>query len=112
MRPIWRDPRIHYAVNCAAIACPNLQAAAWVPETLDADLEAAARSYVNDPRGAQVENGRLTVSSIYVWFQEDFGSEADVVDHLRRYAAPDLAQRLEGIDEIYDDAYDWSLNGA
>ncbi len=96
LRPIWRDPRIHYAVNCASIGCPDLQARAFTAETAEALLEAAARAYVNHPRGARVEAGELTVSSIYAWYREDFGgTEAGVIAHLKRYAAPELAKALE-----------------
>ena len=66
---------------------------------------------MNHPRGARVENGALTVSSIYVWFQPDFGgNDAGVIAHLRQYAAPDLRRQLEGITTIDDDTYDWALN--
>ena len=111
LRPIWGDPRIHYAVNCAAVGCPNLQARAWAPDSLEPDLDAAARDYVNDPRGARIENGRLTVSSIYEWFQTDFGgSDAGVIRHLAAYAEPALAEALKGVDRVAGDDYDWSLN--
>ena len=111
LRPIWRDPRIHYAVNCAAIGCPNLQASAYTSQHVSSMLDAAARSYVNDTRGVFVAGGRVTVSKIYDWFHEDFGSTSDaVLAHLVQYAEPELAARLEAIGEIYDTAYDWSLN--
>ncbi len=111
LRPIWRDPRIHYAVNCAAIGCPNLQASAYTSQHVSSMLDAAARSYVNDVRGVFVAGGRVTVSKIYDWFHEDFGSTSDaVLAHLVQYAEPELAARLEAIGEIYDTAYDWSLN--
>jgi hypothetical protein len=112
MRPTFRDPRVHYAINCASIGCPNLMARAWRAETLSADLDAAARAYINHPRGARVDaNGVLRVSSIYRWFREDFGNtDANVIAHLRRYASPDLARRLEGATRIAGHSYDWSLN--
>ncbi len=113
LRPIWRDPRIHYAVNCASIGCPNLQEAAFTAANADALLEAGAREYVNQPRGARIEYGKLIVSSIYVWFEEDFGgSEAGVIAHLRRYAGPELAAALAQVSRISDHAYDWRLNDA
>lgn len=113
LRPIWQDPRIHYAVNCASIGCPDLRATAWTAEGLDAALDEAARRYVNHPRGADVRGGRLYVSSIYDWFEEDFGdSEAGVIAHLRQYAASGLKNRLVGIRDIEDDEYDWTLNDA
>ena len=63
LRPIWRDPRIHYAVNCAALGCPNLQDRAYVPEKLDQMLNDSAMKFINHPRGTSIdETGRLTLS--------------------------------------------------
>ncbi|MBI3452769.1 MAG: DUF547 domain-containing protein [Rhodospirillales bacterium] len=113
LRPLWRDPRIHYVVNCAATGCPNLGLASLRAADLDAQLDAAARDFINHPRGARVDNGKLKVSSIYVWYGVDFGrDDAEIVVHLRRYAAPRLAAALAGITRIDDSDYDWALNRA
>jgi len=114
MRPTFRDPRVHYSVNCASIGCPNLPVRAWRAETLDKDLDKAARTFINHPRGAWVgADGRLRVSSIYKWFKEDFGgTDAGVLAHLRKYAGPDLLARLPARAQSFDDDYDWSLNRA
>ena len=111
LRPVWRDRRIHYAVNCASLGCPDLAGVPW-SATPHAMLERAAAAYVNHPRGVSFDSrGGLVVSSIYRWFREDFGdSTAGVLDHLRRNAAPALAARLEGLASIADHAYDWRLN--
>lgn len=113
LRPTYNDPRVHYAINCASIGCPNLMNRAWRAETLNADLEAAARAYVNHPRGVSVSaDGSLRLSSIYRWFREDFGtSDANVIAHLRRYADDDLAPRLSRATRISGHDYDWALNG-
>lgn len=113
MRPTFKDPRVHYAVNCASIGCPNLKTTAWRAETLDADLDDAARAFVNSPRGARVDaQGRVRVSSIYEWFQEDFGGDdAGVLAHLRQYANPALAEKLKAATRIAGHSYDWSING-
>lgn len=113
LRPTYNDPRVHYAINCASIGCPNLMTRAWRAETLNADLDAAARAYVNHPRGVTVNaDGSLRVSSIYRWFRADFGtSDADVIAHLRRYADGNLALRLQGATRISGHGYDWALNG-
>jgi uncharacterized protein DUF547 len=111
LRPIWRDPRVHYAVNCAALGCPNLQPSAFTAANTEALLDKAAREYVNHPRGATVSGGELTVSSIYIWYEADFGgTEAGVIEHLKRYARPGLASALAAIDHISGDSYDWALN--
>ena len=112
LRPIWRDPRIHYVVNCASIGCPNLGERALTAAGLEDALDAAARAYVNHPRGARVENGKLRVSSIYHWYEEDFGGGgAGVIAHLRKYAEPHLATALQGVRRVSRHGYDWSLNG-
>lgn len=111
LRPIWKDPRVHYGVNCASIGCPDLSATPWRAGDLDERMAAAARTYVNHPRGARVESGRLIVSKIYTWFQEDFGGDdAGVIAHLKRYADEPLAGALEGVSSIADSEYDWALN--
>ncbi|MEM1421408.1 MAG: DUF547 domain-containing protein [Pseudomonadota bacterium] len=112
LRPIWKDPRIHYAVNCASIGCPDLQAQPFTGAALNAQLEAAARAYVNDQRGVTVVGDEIIVSKIYGWFIEDFGDDqTGVLAHLQRYAEPELKKELSRIGEIADVAYDWSLNG-
>ncbi|MCU0985410.1 MAG: DUF547 domain-containing protein [Acetobacteraceae bacterium] len=111
MRPTFSDPRVHYAVNCASLGCPNLRPAAWRAGTLARDLDEAAAAFVNHPRGVTVRaDGALRVSSIYIWFAEDFGGAEGTVAHLRRHAATALAARLGPGTRIAEDGYDWSLN--
>lgn len=113
LRPIWKDPRIHYAVNCASVGCPDLRATAYTADDLDQQLDAAARAYINHPRGVSIEDGDLIVSSIFDWFEADFGdSESEVIQHLLRYADAPLKTQLQRVDDIDDDRYDWSLNDA
>lgn len=111
LRPIWQDPRIHYTVNCASVGCPNLALEAYTTANYNELAEAGVRAYINSPRGAVVDKGRLKVSSIYAWFKTDFGgTDASVIQHLRQYAEPELAAELDGVKKISDDFYDWSLN--
>ena len=111
LRPLWRDPRLHYALNCAALGCPNLQRDAFTPDKTQAQFDRAAREFINHPRGVAIIEGELRVSSIYSWFREDFGSgAAEVIEHLQVYAQPALATELAGFRSIDDDDYDWALN--
>ena len=111
MRERFEAAMVHYAVNCASIGCPNLKRTAWRAEGLEAALDAAARAYVNHPRGVTVTADGVLVSRIYKWFREDFGgSQAGVLDHLLAYAEPRLAEEIRAKPHIDGHAYDWSLN--
>ena len=113
LRPIWKDPRLHYAVNCASIGCPNLMLLAFTSENSEMLLEQGARDYINHPRGVDVVDSRPVASKIYDWFRPDFGdSDQDVLAHLRRYAEPDLRRKLDGFSRIGGYRYDWALNEA
>jgi len=111
LRVNWDDPRVHYAVNCASIGCPNIARGAYTGESLDKLLDAAARAYIGSPRGIHFDGDSVTVSRIYSWYDEDFGnSEAGVIKHISQYAQGETAERLAGLSSIDDYEYDWSLN--
>ncbi len=111
LRPIWKDARIHYAVNCASIGCPNLHERAFTAENVDELLTNLATDYINNPRGVNVEDGEVTVSKIYKWFAYDFGnSQENILIHLATYARPELKADLKRIGRITDSRYNWLLN--
>ena len=112
LRPIYDDPRIHYAVNCASFSCPNLLAIAFTRENTEALLDKGARDYINHPRGVSVNQGKLVLSKIYDWYQEDFNhSEKGVLAHIKQYASEDLLGKLERADiNSIRYVYGWELN--
>jgi hypothetical protein len=111
LRPIWRDPRIHYAVNCASLGCPNLAARVYSSANIEELLDAGARAFVNHPRGVDASGRRLTLSSIYDWYGTDFGATRDErLQHLRQYAEPELAAKLGAYEGRIRYDYDWRLN--
>lgn len=111
LRPIFQDNRLHYALNCASLGCPNLQPKAFTAANSEELLDAAARAYVNSARGARLERGVLRVSSIYKWFQADFGgSDEGVIKHLVQYAEGRLADDLKTYRNGLHAEYDWRLN--
>ena len=112
LRGTFKDPRVHFSVNCASVGCPNLGNEALTGTNLEAKLDAGAKAYVNHPRGFKVENGALKASSIYDWFKADFGGPEGVLKHARKYASGTLKQELESITAVDSFGYDWSLNDA
>ncbi|WP_170762813.1 DUF547 domain-containing protein [Ruegeria lacuscaerulensis] len=114
IRPTFNEPRIHYALNCAAVGCPNLMARAWQAETLERDFTAAEHAYINDPRGVRFDDrGGPILSKIYIWFREDFGpNEKAVLAYIETAANPDLRARLQKAPRVRAYKYDWALNDA
>jgi hypothetical protein len=122
LRPIYRDNRLHYALNCASLGCPNLQPQAYTAANLEQFLVQGASDYVNHPRGAKMADGKLQVSSIYKWFQVDFGgSEQGVIRHLLLFldqggktqgAEDKLAEKVRSYDKGLRYEYDWNVNAA
>lgn len=112
LRRDFAEPRVHYALNCASLGCPNLQREAFTGERLEAMLDAGARGYINHPRGVSVEGERITASSIYDWFAEDFGEGKALRRHWLDHAESGLAMSLRAADGVAGYAYDWGLNDA
>jgi hypothetical protein len=111
IRPIWNDARTHYAINNASIGAPNLNTKVFQSAHLDEQLNNAAMTYINSLRGAQVIEGRLIISKIYDWFEEDFGgTKMDVIKHFFQFAEEPLRSQLKHTNSIDSYVYNWHLN--
>jgi Protein of unknown function, DUF547 len=101
----YADPRVHYAVNCASIGCPMLREEAYVAARLDAQLDEQALRFLGDRSRNRYRQGRLEVSKIFDWFEEDFAPREK---YFARYAQvlgyPGGPVPIDFLD------YDWSLN--
>lgn len=104
LRPIWQDKRIHYVVNCASLGCPDLLPEVMQADTLNEQLDQAARRFINSDKGVSVRGQRVRLSSIYDWYQSDFGTLAELQTHLNQY----LSRPVTLTSPTYD--YDWRLN--
>ena len=110
LRPIWRDNRVHYALNCASIGCPELARRAYRARLLSSQLNHAASAYINHPRAVRVKDGQITASRIYDWYGVDFGGRRGLIPHWRKYANNSLRRALARAPKIAGFAYDWRLN--
>jgi len=112
IRPTFKDPRVHFAVNCASRGCPKLKSEPYTGATMDRDLDMAAEKFINDSQKNYLQGETLYISSLFKWFSEDFGN--DIVGFVSKYASgklkEELAARAGKIKIKYLD-YDWSLNG-
>ena len=111
LRPIWKDPRIHYAVNCASMGCPNLLPKPFTAETNEVLLDEAAKGYVNHPRGVRFEDEKLVLSKIFDWYLVDFGgSTENLLKHILEYSETHLYQKIKRYKGKLEYEYNWQLN--
>ncbi len=112
LRPRFKDPRVHFAINCAAKSCPPVRSEPYRGDELDQQLDEMTRAFINKLQSNRLEGHTLYVSSIFKWFAEDFNE--DIVGFFLKYTKGDLKEQLEinkkKIKVKYLD-YDWSLNG-
>jgi Protein of unknown function, DUF547 len=122
LRPLYGDPRVHGAVNCASIGCPALRNEAFTAAKLDTQLEDGMIRFLGDRTRNRVADGKLQVNSIFKWFQEDFEKGlkgfSKVEDVFAKYAAQlsdkpeeQAAIKAKSLPISHLD-YDWSLNAS
>jgi hypothetical protein len=104
IRPRFKDARIHFAVNCAALSCPPLLNQAYVPSRLSAQLNSQTRKFINNPKYNTITAQAIEVSKIFDWYSSDFGSS--LIDYLNKYSA----HKINNDAKIQYLEYDWALN--
>lgn len=113
LRPIWADARVHYVLCAGALGGPNLPRRAVTAANALELMQQGGRGFVNHPRGVGMRGDVAEISSLYFWYEPDFGGgERGVIAHLRRFAAPGLSAALAKGDGASDRGYDWTLNDA
>lgn len=103
LRPKFQDPRIHFAVNCAARSCPPLLNRAYTAGQLEQQLDRQTRAFINDSSYNRLREKEVEISKVFEWYRSDFG---DLIDYLNRYAEIDIAPNAR----IRFREYDWALN--
>lgn len=99
------EPRIHFAIVCASVSCPDLRAQAFESELLSEQLDEQVSGFLrNAQKGLEVDKGLIRVSKIFDWFEEDF-EPAGVESFIRRYRDLPANTRVRANLD-----YDWSLN--
>lgn len=111
LRPKFKDPRIHFTINCAAKSCPPLMGEPYEGKLLETQLDRQTRAFINNPRSTFVREETVFISKIFDWFEEDFNDNP--LFFIRQYAGERLRSDLEtaGPDpKVKYLHYDWSLN--
>jgi hypothetical protein len=102
IRPNFQEPRIHFALNCAALSCPPLLNEAYTAEELEQQLAQQTRAFINSSAN-QIQPNQVKISKIFDWYGEDFD---DLIPFLNRYSQ----QKVNSDAKIIFLNYDWALN--
>ena len=107
IRKNFSEPRIHFALVCAAKSCPPLRREAYVSEKLETQLQEQGRIFINDPGKNQFHQGLARISPVFDWFKDDFGSSKEErINYLNRYAREHISIDVQ----LEYMSYDWQLN--
>jgi len=108
------DPRIHAAIVCASVSCPDLMQEAYDAQKLDKQLDGQWRLFLaNRGKGLSIDTKakKIYISSIFKWFEEDFKKGGGVRKFISQYVSPKLASlvnnRSFGVEYM---SYNWNLN--
>ena len=125
IRKRYKDPRIHFVLNCASESCPIARPGLPVGDDLDQLLAQASREFINDRENVEVDHTENVVylSKIFKWYKDDFVSdirlhggstENELIAYVARYAVDDLADdisKTQGYEVRFRD-YNWDLNSS
>ena len=101
------ESRIHFAINCASFSCPKLNTKAFMPLTLNTQLEAATKNFINDKNKNTLGLNEIKISELFKWYKEDFVTKTTtIIDYLNKYS--DI--KIETSAKIGYLDYNWSLN--
>lgn len=117
IREPFKDPRIHFAINCAAESCPPIRPEPFVGARIGQQLDDQARKFLNGPMGVRLEQDGselvLHVTKIMDWFKDDFEQwGGGAVPFLKKHLSPDKVKRIGAAKKVeleFDD-YSWKLN--
>ena len=109
------EPRIHVAIVCASISCPDLRLEAYEEEKLNTQLDDQMKGFLRSrEKGMRLEDekNRVYLSSIFKWFAEDFESRGGVLKYIGKFLTKEERKKLNSSPIIisYLD-YNWKLNG-
>ena len=112
LRTRFKDPRVHFAVNCASKGCPPLRSEPYKGSILNQQLDEMTKAFINNSKNNDLKDMKFYVSKIFDWFEEDF--DHDIVGFFLKYAEGELKTQLVQYKDkikIKHLDYDWSLNG-
>ncbi len=106
IRKEFNEPRIHFALVCAAVSCPKLQNRAYTPEKLEEQLTTAAKQFLANPSKNKISSNKATLSKLFNWYGGDFKTDGTLIEYINKYSATTLNKNAK----IAWMDYNWDLN--
>jgi len=104
IRPVFKEPRIHFVVNCAAVSCPKLMNGAFLPNQLSSQLARQTRAFIRNTKENQITENEVKISQIFEWYATDFG---DIKTFINKYSSVKAGEKAS----VSYNQYNWNLNG-
>lgn len=102
----FNEPKVHFAVNCAAASCPPLLNKAWTADNIQQYYDQMTRDFINNPAYNTLGANAVEVSKIFDWYATDFGGASNVPTYLQSYTTTTINPNAT----VTFKNYDWSLN--
>jgi hypothetical protein len=106
LRAKFSDARFHFVLVCGALGCPPIIEEAYMPNTLDAQLEQQTKKALNRDSFIKVSKGKVAFSEIFKWYKEDFVKDGNEIDFLNKYRK----EKVASDSKVTYYSYDWRLN--
>ncbi|MCK8480429.1 DUF547 domain-containing protein [Psychroserpens algicola] len=106
LRAQFSDARFHFVLVCGAVGCPPLINKAYLPDTLETQLQQQTELALNNPKFIKVKKSKVELSEIFKWYKEDFVKNGNEIDYINRFRTEKIAPKTK----ISYYAYNWNLN--
>nr|WP_321247995.1 DUF547 domain-containing protein [uncultured Psychroserpens sp.] len=101
------EPRIHFALVCAAVSCPRLYNKAFTAKNIEADLDLLTKGFLSDTTKNEFTENSIKISKIFKWYGGDFKIDGkDLIDFFNQYTDVKISSKAI---KSYKD-YNWNLN--
>jgi len=108
LRKQFKEPRIHFAIVCASLSCPDLRKGVYLPEEIDSQLDENTSNFLNNvTKGIRIKDNQAEISKIFNWFEDDFRPSGGVWKFIQKSRSDLGAEKKYSIDYL---TYDWRLN--
>lgn len=106
IRPKYNEPRIHFAVNCAAKSCPKLMNKAWTEDNLNSALTTQTKAFLANTTENTLGANEIKISKIFDWYNADFIKSGSLISFIKKFSAATINDNAK----VTYNEYNWDLN--